>query len=147
MSKYRINGKPVAKNRPRFSKRGGYSIAYSDQKAEEKAYKNELMIQGGKGFYGAIFVSLHFYFKRPKSHYRTGKFKDKLKDSAPGLHETKPDIDNLIKWSCDCMNGICFPDDMRITSIYATKQYSESGVDEYTEIEIREELSQEPPPF
>ena len=137
-----IPGKPIAKNRPRFSKHG----AYSDQKPLENSYKNELLVKRTRIYNGPVFVGLHFYFKRPKSHYRSGKYKHILKDSAPFFHESKPDIDNLIKWTCDCANGILFPDDMRITGIYATKQYSENG-NERTEIEIREESLPDEPPF
>ena len=74
---------------------------------------------------------------RPKYHYRTGKYKNQLKEQYVdvGYHCVKPDIDNLIKFVMDSLSGIngFFLDDNQIVSIYAEKIYSD---DPKTEILI-----------
>ena len=57
---------------------------------------------------GSIRIYLTFYMPRPKSHFRTGKFKNQLKDNAPVFHTNTPDIDNLIKLMLDCLNKSFF---------------------------------------
>ena len=67
--------------------------------------------------------------KRPKSHYRTGKYSDLIKDRFKNIiHTKKPDIDNLIKFVLDALSGQngFFLDDNLIESIYAKKIYSDN---------------------
>ena len=74
--------------------------------------------------------------KRPKNHYRTGKFAGLVKDAWQKIsHTKKPDIDNLIKFVMDSLSGIngFFLDDNQIVSIYAEKIFSD---DPKTEILI-----------
>jgi hypothetical protein len=40
------------------------------------------------------------------------------------LHVKKPDVDNLIKYYLDCMNGICYLDDSQVSIAHAIKLYS-----------------------
>ena len=65
-----------------------------------------------------------FFMPRPKSHYGTGKNAGKLKDSAPVNHTSKPDLDNLIKFVKDALNGKYWTDDSIISTVIATKVYS-----------------------
>jgi crossover junction endodeoxyribonuclease RusA len=52
-------------------------------------------------------VRLKFSFKRPKSHYGTGKNSSQLKPSAPGTwHCQRPDCDNLAKVVLDVIKSI-----------------------------------------
>ena len=75
---------------------------------------------------------------RPKSHYRTGKYKHLLKDRCKDIiyHKTVPDLDNLIKFYSDLlnMNKGFYVDDSQICWISATKIYG----DPRTEIMIEE---------
>jgi Holliday junction resolvase RusA-like endonuclease len=63
----------------------------------------------------AASVSLVFYIKRPKSHYRTGKFAHLLRDDAPMQHTQKPDLDKLIRSTLDALTtaGV-YPDDSAV---------------------------------
>ena len=77
--------------------------------------------------------------KRPKSHFRTGKFANYIKEKWIKLpHTKKPDIDNLIKFVLDALqgqNGFFF-DDSQVVRLYAEKIYTD---DPATEIMILEE--------
>ena len=81
--------------------------------------------------------------KRPKFHYRTGKFADLLKDKWQKIAmDKKPDIDNLIKYVLDALQGHngYFVDDAQIIRIYAEKIYADD--DPRTEIMIVEEYEE-----
>ena len=77
--------------------------------------------------------------KRPKSHFRTGKFANYIKEKWIKLpHTKKPDIDNLIKFVLDALQGQngFFLDDSQVIRLYAEKIYTD---DPHTEIMILEE--------
>jgi len=75
---------------------------------------------------GAVYLSLLFAFKRPKSHYRTGRFAHLLKKSAPEDHIQKPDLDNLEKLVMDCLKRVQFyRDDSQINKKKTKKQWTE----------------------
>jgi Holliday junction resolvase RusA-like endonuclease len=84
----------------------------------------------------AICLRLIFYMPRPKNHYRTGKFSELLKDSAPSFHTKKPDVDNLSKAVLDAMTdaGI-LSDDSIVVQHYIYKKYTESETGVKIEIE------------
>lgn len=82
---------------------------------------------------GPVSLSLQFFFPRPKSHYRTGKYSDQLKANAPLLHISKPDADNLVKLVKDALNGVFWHDDSQVCVLYAEKKYSLSP---RTEVEL-----------
>ena len=80
--------------------------------------------------------------KRPKKHYRSGKFADMLKEKWIKVpHTKKPDIDNMIKYVLDALQGQngYFVDDSQIIRIYAEKIYSDNP---HTEIMIVEEYEE-----
>ena len=67
---------------------------------------------------------LLFYFSRPKYHYGTGKNKDSLKDHAPTWFTKRKDLDNLIKFVLDSLNGQAYFDDSQVVAIHAYKFYT-----------------------
>ena len=60
-------------------------------------------------------VDLYIFMRRPKSHYRTGRFDRQLRKDAPSDPITTPDRDNLQKAIIDCGNGILWHDDNLVT--------------------------------
>ena len=52
---------------------------------------------------GPTRVDISFRFKRPKSHYRTGRRSSELRPDAPTHHTNKPDRDNLDKAVLDVL--------------------------------------------
>ena len=130
----RIKGNPTALKRHRMTKTGH---SY-DPSAKEK--QEFLMMVQNKApnppIKGAIKIDVLFYMPRPKSHYRTGKFSGILKDTAPMWHTGRPDLDNLVKFISDALNGVFYKDDSQICLLHAEKMY----VKKYprTEIDIEE---------
>ena len=90
---------------------------------------------------GDIMMKLIFTMPRPKSHYRTGKFKHLLKDGYEDIvnHTFTPDLDNLVKMICDTVQGKdrMIVDHSQICMLQAEKIYGEAPM---TEV-IIEELS------
>ena len=87
---------------------------------------------------GDIMLKLIFTMPRPKSHFRTGKFKHILKDGyeAVILHSFKPDLDNLVKLIADVIgNNTFIVDDSQICMLQAEKIYGETPM---TEVIIEE---------
>ena len=75
--------------------------------------------------HGPVGVDLDFYFRRPKSHYRTGRYADQLRDSAPAEMITTPDVDKLARCALDALTGIVFRDDSQIAELSVRKHYGE----------------------
>ena len=136
--KITISGKPIAKARPRFYRRGKGVGVYSDQQTEEGRWIVLANTQvAGRVTDVAIHLDMVFVLPRPKGHYGTGRNAGKVKDSAPKYPKGRPDIDNYIKFSMDCINGMgkVWKDDSQVVSINALKRYGENP---RTEIEIGE---------
>jgi Holliday junction resolvase RusA-like endonuclease len=113
-----IEGKPIAKKRPRFVRRGKFVTTYSAQKEEEATVKAIIAAQVNKMLEGAIEVDIIFWMPIPKA--TTKKMR-----ATMYYHTKKPDIDNLAKFYMDCMNGIVWNDDAQVVCLTATKYYSE----------------------
>ena len=136
MISFIISGKPIALKRHRPSAKGGYYDPSSKDKKDIwlqiAKYKPVRPLEGN------IFLKVTFYMPRPKSHYRTGKYKHLLKDRCKDIiyHKTVPDLDNLIKFYSDLlnMNKGFYVDDSQICWISATKIYG----DPRTEVMIEE---------
>lgn len=103
---------PVAKGRPRFSKKGW---AYTPKKTRdaEAEFKALLIAADPPKFEGAIALSLTFFMRRPKS--------------APEREfpTVRPDAENLSKLICDSCNDILYLDDSQICHLSITKTYSD----------------------
>ncbi len=70
---------------------------------------------------GALHATLEFHFARPKSHVTP---KGRLRKSAPVEHLQTPDIDNLIKYVFDALNGVYFMDDKQVIQVTALKRWA-----------------------
>ena len=131
-----IPGKPIAKKRPQFARRGKYVQTYNSQQTEEgKFFLQAKMQWKGEPLTGPVSIRMTFFVQRPKSHFGTGKNSGKLKPSAPEFPEKKPDLDNYEKFASDCLNGICWKDDSQIVDSMTRKRYT--ATNPRTEIEIK----------
>ena len=73
-------------------------------------------------------MGLEFYFPRPQSHFRTGKYAGEIKDSAPTRHTTKPDLDKLTRAVLDSLTGIVYLDDSQVVKFtHLFKAYEEEA--------------------
>jgi Holliday junction resolvase RusA-like endonuclease len=89
-----------------------------------------------------LHINIKFYMQRPKKHFRTGKFKNLLKEKWVKLpHTKKPDIDNMIKFVLDALQGQngYFIDDSQVIRIFAEKLYCNKPRTEIMIIEEHEE--------
>jgi len=78
--------------------------------------------------YPAIVGYFAFCFDRPRSHYRTGKFADLLRDDAPDYHAKMPDLDKLLRSTWDALTAAgVYRDDSRVSQVSATKTYTGQG--------------------
>jgi len=53
-------------------------------------------------------VSITIYFPRPKSHFKTGRNANIMRDNAPVWHTSKPDRDNCDKAIMDALTNLGF---------------------------------------
>jgi len=118
-----INGTPIAQARPRFYRRGKFIGTYNSQETEAGKWLLLASQQITEKLIGPLEMKCNFYFPRPKNHYGTGRNSGKLKASAPLAHTKKPDIDNLVKFALDCLNGVAWNDDSQVVKIRAMKGY------------------------
>jgi Holliday junction resolvase RusA-like endonuclease len=130
---------PTAQMRPRFATRNNFSVAYKDKK--QLQHENNILFflkqyAPKTPFKSAVSLSVICYMPRPKSHYRTGSNANKLKAIFPDKHTVKPDVDNLLKMLCDCMNGIFFYDDRQICDVTIKKIYISEGESPRWEVKV-----------
>jgi crossover junction endodeoxyribonuclease RusA len=77
-------------------------------------------------FAGPVELHAHFGLPRPKSHYRTGRNADLLRDSAPRFPAGKPDLDKLLRAVMDALTSAgAWADDAQVVCIQTTKDYVE----------------------
>ena len=112
---------PVAKGRPRFTKRG---FSYTPEKtriAESNIIKLCESFKPAKPIETAVSVLLSFNVPIPQSY-------TKIKREAicnGELHPlTRPDLDNYAKLVLDAMNEIFYKDDSQIIDLVLSKRYA-----------------------
>jgi Holliday junction resolvase RusA-like endonuclease len=74
---------------------------------------------------GALMLEVMFYFKRPKSHFRTGRNADRLRPGAPRYPSVKPDCTKLVRGVEDALTGIVWRDDAQVVQQVAGKFFGE----------------------
>ena len=135
MIKFTIKGNPIALKRHRSTRSGRmYDPSANDKK---QMWLQIAKFKPKQALKGDIQLIVTFFMKRPKSHYRTGKYSHILKDKVPEYHSFVPDLDNLVKMCCDTFSGKnkMIYDDSQICRIQAEKVYDEKP---RTEIIIEE---------
>ncbi len=121
-------GKPIAKKRPRFARKGNFVVTYSDQETEESRFLWELKTQWREEpIGGPLRIQVVFQMPIPAS-YPKKKIQaiidgEGTGDSVP--HIKKPDLDNLLKWIKDIFTGTVWHDDSQVYEIQAEKYYSQ----------------------
>lgn len=119
-----IPGNPIAKKRPRFARHGKFVVTYNDQQTEEGRFLFEVQKQWNRPpIEGPLKVRCSFEMPIPKG---TSKKKTWAMLKEEIQHTKKPDVDNLLKFSCDCLNGVVFKDDSQIVLLQGGKFYSDT---------------------
>lgn len=109
--------------RHRFKRIGTKIITYDPQKNEKEKCKWQIKSQfHNKPFTSPVAVEIKFFMPIPKSSSSVRK-----REMVANIlqHIKKPDIDNLLKFILDCMNGIVFDDDCQVFAIKSEKVYAE----------------------
>lgn len=142
--RFTVKGDPKALKRHRTFFKNGARINVDPSKGDKADFIAQIIQNTPKEpIRGAIGVNVGFYFLRPKSHFGTGKNAERIKENAPIYKTTKPDLDNLIKFVLDAMNGIVFFDDSQITSLTAGKYYDRNYAQTCIEIISKEEQNEQ----
>ena len=119
-----VPGKPIAKARPRFYRRGKYVGTYNGQEMEEGKFMLLVREQfEGELIEGPVDLWLKFFMPIPKSTSKKNRESMKLQLIR---HTKRPDLDNLIKFTKDCLNEVVWKDDSQVCRIEAVKLYGES---------------------
>ena len=76
-----------------------------------------------------IVCTLYFYCKRPKSHFGTKRGQPYLRPDAPKYNRCNKDLDNMVKFVLDALNGKLYVDDCQIVEIVCKKLYVVNPLD------------------
>lgn len=125
-----VYGVPKGQPRPRAFKRGNKAGVYDPGTAD--TWKGDIVrelrihIAGMERTQTPVKIEMAFRMPRPRSHYRSGKYSQELKGTAPSEHACKPDIDNMIKAVMDAVTcaGLWL-DDAQVCELRAVKLYTE----------------------
>lgn len=129
-----IPGKPIAKKRPRFFRRGNFVGTYSDQKTEESRFMMEIKNQLPKTWdkpTGPVTINMRFGMPVPKSFPKAKAIK--IQAGYIVYHDKKPDLDNMEKFVLDCIRDFVISDDAIVAVLKSVKHYSQNP---YTGITI-----------
>ena len=125
MTKLTILGNPKAQKRHRHGYRGGKPHTYDPSSSDKSDFLALIHNSAPKSPYeGPLYLFCEFHCLRPKNHYKTGKNADQLKPNAPIWCQTRPDIDNYLKFILDASNGVLYKDDSQIVKVEMKKIYS-----------------------
>jgi len=72
-------------------------------------------------------VKMLFFLARPKSHYRTGRNADRLRENAPRRPAKMPDLSKLVRATEDALTDAgLWRDDAQVVEISAMKYWADS---------------------
>lgn len=134
---FSVPGDPTGKGRPRVCRNATFTPA------KTKAYQGLVRAAFACAYpklvpsplrepslhEGPVRVEIVAYYRRPKSHYGTGKNAGRIKQSAPVWPLVKPDFDNVEKAICDALNGLAYSDDSQIVDSHFLKVYQIQGAE------------------
>lgn len=116
-----LPGEPIAQIRMKYSGRNGIGRIYDPREKEKRRLKEIIAIKHIRyPSFAHPRVSFIFHMPIPKS---IPKRLLSLYHSGLLKHEKKPDTDNFIKLYLDCMDGICFDGDQKVSLGPCVKLY------------------------
>jgi Holliday junction resolvase RusA-like endonuclease len=120
-----VQYEPTSLKRHRHRLKGG---TYDPSKKEKDAFLSMVLNTLDQDTFvkmtKPIKCTLHFYSKRPKNHYKSGKKSEELKENAPKYNTNNKDLDNMVKFVLDALNYTLYEDDRQIIEIHCIKSYS-----------------------
>ncbi len=130
-----INFEPVSLKRHRHRLKGG---TYDPSKKDKDNFIKTIDDLPEEKMNKPIKCTLHFFCKRPKNHFKTGKNSHILKDSAPKYNTNNKDLDNMVKFVLDALNDKLYVDDCLIVEISCIKTYINTTENGYIYINFEE---------
>lgn len=131
---FTVPGKPVGKQRPRFSRQGTAVRTYTPRKTAE--YENLVRISyravSKEKLKGAISATIRGYFEPPKATSK--KQRQKMLSGEIG-YTKKIDADNLAKSILDALNEVAYADDAQVSFLLVYKAYAETA---RVEVQLKE---------
>ena len=123
--RFQVLGDPIALKRHRHFKTKTGNIVNVDPNSDDKlSFADAVQRHAPKEVPTCpVKMSMTFAFTRPKSHFGTGRNEGKLKGSAPQYHTKRPDLDNLVKFVKDSLNGIFWKDDSQVVAFGQVIKY------------------------
>ena len=122
--KFTVFGEPMPLSRHRYHK----GIMYNPSaKFQRQFLRDSLPYLPLEPLSGAIEMELAFFFQRPLSHFRSGRYSHLLKPTAPRYHSSRKDLDNLVKFVMDALNAKAYKDDGQVCSLRCSKAYINPG--------------------
>lgn len=116
-----IPGKPIAKKRPRFARRGKFVTTYNDQETEEgRAYLEIRRQWPWPPVTGPVRMFILALFPITKASVK----KVEAMLNGETKHVKKPDLDNLEKFYMDVFNGLVWVDDSQVWKMEAEKAFA-----------------------
>lgn len=119
-----VYGKPIGKQRPRFS-RLSHSVYTPDKTVKyEQRIAEAYTAAGGKCIPDDCYVcvSVSAFFPVPKSY---SKVKRKACIDGDIRPDKKPDVDNVLKVVLDALNGLAYEDDKQVIEALCRKYYTD----------------------
>lgn len=117
-----VSFEPMSLKRHRHRLKGG---TYDPSKKDKDEFVKKIENWPEEKMSKPIHCVLHFYCKRPKSHYKTGKNAHLLKETSPKYNTNNKDLDNMVKFVLDALNEKLYVDDCQIIEIQCKKLYME----------------------
>ena len=120
-----VPGVAVGKGRPKFARRGAFTVAYTPEKTA--SYENLVKIAASQSMNGralidgAVSVQLAIYVTPPASWSQK---KQRAALAGEVFPTSKPDVDNVVKGIFDACNDVVWKDDKQVVDVAISKRYS-----------------------
>jgi Holliday junction resolvase RusA-like endonuclease len=130
---YSVEGDPVGKQRPRFSRGRTYTPKKTVDYETIIASKASQAMGSSEPLKTPVAIFIWI------SHAIPASYSKKRKEAClNGLDwPKKPDLDNVAKVFLDAMNGIVYKDDVQVVKLRVSKRYD---IEAHVDVLVREEL-------
>jgi Holliday junction resolvase RusA-like endonuclease len=115
-----IQFEPTSLKRHRHRLKGG---TYDPSKKEKDDFVKSIENFPSEKMTKPIQCILQFHCKRPRTHFRSGKYAHVMKNTAPKYNVNNKDLDNMVKFVLDALNDKLYTDDSLIFQIECKKLY------------------------
>ena len=118
----KVDGQPVGKSRPRFTKGGRVYTPSKTRQYEDQVQRAAIEAMGTSKFNDApVQVFMIAYMEIPKSYSQAKRNRCMMGQHSP----TRPDSDNILKAVLDGCNGIIYRDDRFVFDVRCIRRYDD----------------------